>query len=316
MKWTYAKYGLLGGTLTLSALGYLKSQAQDAEGGPAAPSSEAFGPGGSGNFPPMVHPRDDRQEEVRQAIAKFKSPRSNDQEKKEAKEKITTYLRDVYQRDQKHRRDQIARLEAQLDRLKKQVEKHDAAQGKMIDLRIQMLETEADGLSFPDSWMNLSGPGAPIPMPGPWSPGMPGMQPGLLGMQPGSPGGMPGVLGHGTFNPEYGPQPPRGTPARGAPAMGTAETVPQPRTTTPAARGPQAPQNDPLTFPGGESFERRPREGGQQNYLAPPPNPGRNGPDSRRPSEPRPARRNPSEEGRYDGRNQDLPDKNLNIIPL
>jgi hypothetical protein len=93
--------------------------------------------------------------EMRKALETFRSPDSDDDEKKNAKETLRDYLKEVFEKDQKVRREHISKLEEQLARLKKQNEKREQSQEKLIDLRLQLLENESEGLSFPDSWSTL-----------------------------------------------------------------------------------------------------------------------------------------------------------------
>ncbi len=94
---------------------------------------------------------------VREAQSKLRSPDASDSEKKEARESIAKYLKDEFERDQKTRREQVERLEEQVAKLRAQLDKRQESQSKIIELRMQLLENEADGLAFPESFNDLNG---------------------------------------------------------------------------------------------------------------------------------------------------------------
>ncbi|MEQ1826195.1 MAG: hypothetical protein ABL921_09615 [Pirellula sp.] len=103
-------------------------------------------------------------EETRQAIAKLQSTNSSESDKAEAKETIRQYLKEIFDKDQKSRRDHVARLEEQIQRLKQQLDKRQDARSKLIELRLQLLENEGEGLGFPDSWRDMQSFTPPIPV--------------------------------------------------------------------------------------------------------------------------------------------------------
>ncbi len=94
---------------------------------------------------------------LQNAVALLKSPDADDAKKEEAKQLIAKYLKAEFQWDQDARREQVEKLEKQVDQLKKQLTKREESQDKLIELRLQLLENDASGLSFPESWANLSG---------------------------------------------------------------------------------------------------------------------------------------------------------------
>lgn len=94
---------------------------------------------------------------VREAQTKLRSPDASDSDKKEARESIAKYLNEEFERDQKTRREQVERLEEQVAKLRKQLDKRQESQSKIIALRMQLLENEADGLAFPESFNDLNG---------------------------------------------------------------------------------------------------------------------------------------------------------------
>ena len=117
---------------------------------------------------------------VENAVSQLRSPDTDESKRKDAKELIAKYLKSEFQSDQKSRRNHVERLEKQVEQLKKQLAKRDESQDKLIELRLQLLENDASGLSFPESWVNL--PGLP-PMNSNvhFHPTNLGMQPSILG---------------------------------------------------------------------------------------------------------------------------------------
>jgi len=94
---------------------------------------------------------------LRDAQTKLRSPDATDSEKKEARESIAKYLKEEFERDQKMRREQVERLEEHVANLRKQLDKRQDSQSKIIELRMQLLENEAEGLAFPESFNELNG---------------------------------------------------------------------------------------------------------------------------------------------------------------
>ncbi|MCY2982811.1 MAG: hypothetical protein NTY15_04150 [Planctomycetota bacterium] len=123
------------------------------------PYSSAF-PGGelyAGPSGPV--PRDPRHEEGRQALreaqSKLRAPDASESDKKEARAAIEKFLEDEFERDQKMRREQVTRLEEQVSKLRKQLDKREQSKSKIIELRMQLMENDAEGLSFPESFNEL-----------------------------------------------------------------------------------------------------------------------------------------------------------------
>ncbi len=97
-------------------------------------------------------------QKVQNAVSQLRSPDADESKRKDAKELIAKYLKAEFQADQGSRREQVERLEKQVEQLKNQLSKRDESQDKLIELRLQLLENDASGLSFPESWGNLPGP--------------------------------------------------------------------------------------------------------------------------------------------------------------
>ena len=94
---------------------------------------------------------------LREAQTKLRSPDASDSDKKEARESIAKFLKEEFERDQKTRREQVERLEEHVSKLRKQLDKRQDSQSKIIELRMQLLENEAEGLAFPDAFNELNG---------------------------------------------------------------------------------------------------------------------------------------------------------------
>ena len=94
---------------------------------------------------------------LREAQTKLRSPDASDSDKKEARESIAKFLKEEFERDQKTRREQVERLEEHVSKLRKQLDKRQDSQSKIIELRMQLLENDADGLAFPDAFNELNG---------------------------------------------------------------------------------------------------------------------------------------------------------------
>ena len=106
--------------------------------------------------PEEVQKHNGRRQAVQAAMTKWKSKDASEEDKKEARESIEKFLRDEFERDQKNRKDQIERLAEQVSKLRSQVEKREASQSKIIELRMQLLENDAEGLAFPEAFNDLN----------------------------------------------------------------------------------------------------------------------------------------------------------------
>ena len=121
-------------------------------------------------------------QKVQSAVSQLRSPDAVESKRKESKELIAKFLKVEFQADQESRRELVKRLEKQVEQLKKQLSKRDESQDKLIELRLQLLENDALGLSFPESWGNLPGlppmnSNGPIFQPSAWMPPMIPSQP-------------------------------------------------------------------------------------------------------------------------------------------
>ncbi len=94
--------------------------------------------------------------ELQTALQKFKSKEISETDKAAAKEKISAILSEQFDEDMARRSKQIADLEKKVATLKEQTEKRKTAKNRIIDLRIEVLVNEMEGLGFP------GGPTAPF----------------------------------------------------------------------------------------------------------------------------------------------------------
>ena len=97
---------------------------------------------------------EDRQE-LRDSLSKLRAIDSSESDKKAARETIEKFLMDEFERDQKNRREHVERLEEQVSKLRQQLDKRQESQSKIIALRMQLLENDAEGLSFPEGFNEL-----------------------------------------------------------------------------------------------------------------------------------------------------------------
>lgn len=90
--------------------------------------------------------------------AAIQSLRSSDTEEEaltEARSLLANYLEAQFDHDLSKRETQISDLQKQIDKLKSQLEKRKASKEKMVEMRLTLLENEANGLAFPPAWNSL-----------------------------------------------------------------------------------------------------------------------------------------------------------------
>ena len=92
-----------------------------------------------------------------EAVQALRSESSKESERADAKKTLTQYLRAHFDHDEKKRREQVESLEAQVVKLKAQLEKRTQSKEQLIELRLKLLENDASGLAFPQSWSMLPG---------------------------------------------------------------------------------------------------------------------------------------------------------------
>jgi len=102
-------------------------------------------------------------QELRDSLSKLRATDASESDKKAARETIEKFLEDEFERDQKNRREHVERLEEQVSKLRKQLDKRQESQSKIIALRMQLLENDAEGLSFPEGFNALQNMNGGIP---------------------------------------------------------------------------------------------------------------------------------------------------------
>jgi hypothetical protein len=92
-----------------------------------------------------------------EAVQTLRSEDSSESKRADAKKAITQYLEAYFDHDQQKRREQLESLEAQVVKLKAQLEKRLQSKEQLIELRLTLLENDTSGLSFPQSWVQMPG---------------------------------------------------------------------------------------------------------------------------------------------------------------
>lgn len=95
-------------------------------------------------------------EDAQQATESLKALQA-DPSDSEARDKLTELLDKQFAADMEHRKQTIGQLQEQIDALKEQMAKREQARERIIDLRIELMINEADGLGFPSSWSRWPG---------------------------------------------------------------------------------------------------------------------------------------------------------------
>ncbi|MFN3193730.1 MAG: hypothetical protein ACE361_24670 [Aureliella sp.] len=92
------------------------------------------------------------QSKMGEALKVLRDEDASEGERREAKESIAELLDKQFESDLENRENQIAELEKQIDQLRAQIKKRRAAKERLIDLRVELMVNEAEGLGFPSSW--------------------------------------------------------------------------------------------------------------------------------------------------------------------
>ncbi len=87
--------------------------------------------------------------ELQRALEQLKDDDTSAEDKKAAREKIEKTLSEQFDEDLKQREKQIEDLEKQLTTLKQQIEKRRGAKKRLMELRMELLINESEGLGFP-----------------------------------------------------------------------------------------------------------------------------------------------------------------------
>jgi len=95
------------------------------------------------------------------AFRTFRSEDASDQDRAKARTTLSSYLTAQFDHDQEMRRKQIKSLEEQVDKLKKQIAKREESKDKLVELRLTLLENDANGLAFPPAFNQIPGANGP-----------------------------------------------------------------------------------------------------------------------------------------------------------
>lgn len=86
------------------------------------------------------------------AMSQLKSDSASETERQEAKKILAQYLDVQFNADHERRVQQLKSLEEQVVTLKAQLEKRESSKQRLIELRLTLLENDANGLGFPSGW--------------------------------------------------------------------------------------------------------------------------------------------------------------------
>lgn len=95
---------------------------------------------------------------INEAHKTFVSPKATAEAKADAKEIIAQNLRIRFDADLDQRRTRINELEEQLKQLREQVDRRESNKEKLVQLRLQLIENESEGLGFPLGWEDNTRP--------------------------------------------------------------------------------------------------------------------------------------------------------------
>lgn len=102
----------------------------------------------------------EQQQEIRKWTEVLHSDRPAD-EKEKARKALSEILEKQFSRDLERREKEVAQLELRVKKLRTQVEKRREAKEKIIDLRLDTIEQEAEGLGFPETAPTRPGMASP-----------------------------------------------------------------------------------------------------------------------------------------------------------
>ncbi len=103
----------------------------------------------------------DARKQLDDAFRTFRSDDASDQDRAKARTNLSSYLTAQFDHDQEMRRKQIKSLEEQVDKLKKQIAKREESKDKLVELRLTLLENDANGLAFPPAFNQIPGANGP-----------------------------------------------------------------------------------------------------------------------------------------------------------
>lgn len=103
----------------------------------------------------------DARKQLDDAFRTFRSEDASDQDRAKARTTLSSYLTAQFDHDQEMRRKQIKSLEEEVDKLKKQIAKREESKDKLVELRLTLLENDANGLAFPQAFNQIPGANGP-----------------------------------------------------------------------------------------------------------------------------------------------------------
>ncbi len=103
--------------------------------------------------------------ELTDAMNQLKKSDLSEEAKTAALEKVSSILSEQFDKDLEQRVKQVEELEKQVQSLKQQIAKRRDAKKRLVDLRIELLKNESEGLGFPSSWQTQ--PSVVVPGQGP-----------------------------------------------------------------------------------------------------------------------------------------------------
>jgi hypothetical protein len=103
----------------------------------------------------------DARKQLDDAFRTFRSEDASDQDRAKARTTLSSYLTAQFDHDQEMRRKQIKSLEEEVDKLKKQIAKREESKDKLVELRLTLIENDANGLAFPQAFNQIPGANGP-----------------------------------------------------------------------------------------------------------------------------------------------------------
>jgi hypothetical protein len=103
----------------------------------------------------------DARKQLDDAFRTFRSEDASDQDRAKARTTLSSYLTAQFDHDQQMRRKQIKSLEEEIDKLKKQIAKREESKDKLVELRLTLIENDANGLAFPQAFNQIPGANGP-----------------------------------------------------------------------------------------------------------------------------------------------------------
>lgn len=123
------------------------------------------------SWQPVVAVQNEETRELQAAYEAIRSEESDEKIKDEARAKIVEILSKQFDADLEQRTAQIEQLEKQITSLKEQIAKRRTAKDRLIELRIELMLNEGEGLGFPNAWQQpMRGNVGPMLPPGGYQP--------------------------------------------------------------------------------------------------------------------------------------------------